>query len=82
MGKKTPKKIQQLHVENKENTEEIQHPVQDEENTPEMAIHLGRPPPASLDFREGWGGGFLGQMEEVQAETPKLRNCDRNKLEG
>ena len=36
-----------------ENTEEIQQPVEDEENTPEMAMHLGLPPPEALDLSGG-----------------------------
>ena len=40
--------------EGEENTEEIQQlPVEDEENTPEMAMQLGLPPPEPLDLSGG-----------------------------
>ena len=52
-GEENPEEIQQLQVEDEENTEEIQQPVEDEENTPEMAMHLGLPPPEALDLSGG-----------------------------
>ena len=40
--------------EGEENTEEIQQlPVEDKENTPEMAMQLGLPPPEPLDLSGG-----------------------------
>ena len=73
-GEENTAEVLHLQVEDEENTEEIQQPVEDEENTPEMAMHLGLPPP---EWRK-----HISQLEEVQTEIYKLRNCERNKFEG
>ena len=52
-GEENTEEVQHLQVENEENKEEIQQPVEDEENTPEMAMHLGLPPPEALDLSGG-----------------------------
>ena len=51
--KENAEEIQQLQVEDEENTEEIQQATEDVENTPDMAMHLGLPPPESLDLSGG-----------------------------
>ena len=73
-GEENTEEVQHSQVEDEENTEEIQQPVEDEENIPEMAMHLGLPPP---EWRK-----HISQLEEVQTEIYKLRNCERNKFEG
>jgi len=45
--------IQQLHFEHEENTEEIQQATEDVENTPDIAMHLGLPPPEPLHLSGG-----------------------------
>ena len=78
-GEENTEEVQHSQVKDEENTEEIQQPVEDEENTPEMAMHLGLPPPEALDLS---GGNISANcLEEVQTEIYKLRNCDRNKFE-
>ena len=53
--------------EGEENSKEIQQlPVEDKENTPEMAMQLGLPPPEPLDLRWDWRiiWPFLGSVLE------------------
>ena len=52
-GEENHEERQQLQVEDEENNEAIHRPVEDEENTPEMAIHLGLPPTEALDLSGG-----------------------------
>ena len=77
-GEENTEEIQQLQVEDEENIKEIQQPVEDEENSPEMAMHLGLPPPEALDLS---GGNISANWKRlIQTEIHKLRNCNRNKL--
>ena len=79
-GEENTEEIQQLQVEDEESIEEIQQPVEDVENTPEMAMHLGLPPPEALDLS---GGNISANWKKFkQKHTNSRRNCDRNKLEG
>ena len=66
-GEEITEEVQHLQVEDEENTEEIPQPVENEENTPEMAMHLGLPPPEALD---------LSGMEETY--QPIGRSLNRN----
>ena len=60
-----------------ENAEEIQIQKSKAKKTPKNTLR----PSTSRTSRRKWGK-HLGQLEEVQTETRKLLNCDRNKLEG
>ena len=55
-----------------ENTEEIQQlPVEDEENTPEMAMQLGLPPPEPLDLS---GGNISANWKKLAGQCNQSSN--------
>ena len=71
-GEENTDKVQHLQVEDEENTKEIQQPVEDKENTPEMAMHLGLPPPEALDSSGGNISAIWKKFKQKYTSYEKL----------